>query len=152
MSLLDKIVNLFQPAYPDNNLLPTILEGEIYGPIRCESMDGSEMYLQEDHDQTTSVKFSYFQPFQQNGKMWFVTHIQKKSKHGWIRTNPRGFHYWSMSQLPQKDINGNWIPGSESGIYYREPFSWRIDVPGTMIDGVLRHWIYTKGFLGRHFD
>ena len=131
------------PAYPTVQY-PTILEGEIWGPIRCESLDGSELILPAVPDGST--KFFNFKPFQQNGKTWGVTHLQFLSPKGWIKTDPDCYHLWNMWKLKQKDANGGWIPGSEFGIYYRKPFSWRWQIDPK------NPWQWTKGFLGAHFD
>jgi len=127
----------------------TILAGEIWGPVRCESLDGSEMYLPE---VSGSTRFLNFKPFEQDGKMWGVSNIQKKSKKGWIKTDPDCYHRWYWFRQQKQDDQGNWIPGTELGFYFRKPFSWRWDVAGTVIDEILRHWIWTKGYLGGHWD
>lgn len=136
-----------QPKYPTVDY-PTIDSGVIHGPIRCESLDGSEMYLEED-DVTV---LNDFKPFVLNGKTWGVSHLQKRSKRGWLKVSPSCYHWWWFWKLQEKDSNGQWISGSERGIYFRQPFSWRWDVAGTVIDGILRHWIWTKGYLGGHWD
>lgn len=149
MNLLDSIANLFRPSYP-TQLYPTVLEGEIWGPVRCESLDGSEMYLYEDHDQQTSVRFINFKPFEKDGKTWGVSNIQKKSKSGWIKTDPKCYYSWEMSKLQDTytDKNGAVIsvPGTEKGWYFRQPLSWRRQI------NPLEPWVWSKGYLGRHFD
>lgn len=138
---------------------PTIVDGVVYGPVRCESLDGSEMYLETPDEVTV---FKNFKPFEMNGKMWGVTHLQKKSPRGWLRTSPDCWHWWRFWKMQKQDSSGNWIPGTERGIYIRKPginlfgkqiiTSWRWDVKGTVLDGKLRHWIPTKGIIAGHWD
>lgn len=135
--------------YP-TELAPRIIAGEIHGPVRLESLDGKEMYWPEMPSGITS--FEGVGPFEQDGKTWFVTHLQKKSKKGWLKTSPDCYHWWYTIRPQAQDKDGNWIPGTEKVIYFRKPFSWRFDVAGTIIDGVMRHWIWTKGYFGLHWD
>lgn len=130
--------------YPEE-LYPTVVEGVIYGPVRCESLDGSEMYLTTPDEVTV---FKNFKPFMKDGKMWAVTHLQKKSRKGWLKMSPQSYHRWWFWKLQEQDEQGNWKPGTERGIYFRKPFSWRWDVAST--NG--KHWIWTFGFLGGHWD
>jgi len=142
-------MSLFKkPEYPTVSY-PTIIEGVVDGPMRCESLDGSEMYIGGDNEVHVLKNFG---PFEKDGKTWAVTHLQKKSKKGWLKTSPDGYHCWNFWQLQKQDNNGNWISGTERGIYFRKPFSWRWDVAGTFLDGALRHFVWTKGFLGLHWD
>lgn len=129
---------------------PTIMEGKIYGEkIRYECLDGSELVCKHPDEVTI---FKNFKPFEKYGKMWGLTHLQKYSKWGWLKVSPDCYHWWWFWKLQKQDSNGNWIPGTERGIYFRKPFSWRWDVAGTVIGGVLRHWIWSKGFIGFRWD
>lgn len=174
MSKLSDLIQSYadskRPAYP-TAVGPVILEGRIQGQeVRCESGDGSELFLTVDmlqsviesdgsplasgkiHFGDCNIDLHNFCPFEYKGKIWGVTHLQKQSKSGFLKTFPDCYHQWTWWKLQQQDSNGNWIPDSERGIYYRKPLSWRWDVAGTLIDGKLEHWIWTKGYLGGHWD
>lgn len=138
--------------------------------LRVESMTGGEMWLMPDGVKLPGITWargafylSNFTPFEMIGHTWGVTHHQKLSHKGWLRANPTCYHQWKWSELQKKDANGGWIMGTERGLYFRKPTikifgfviteSWRWDVPGTKDEqGILRHWIPTKGFLGGHWD
>lgn len=140
-----------QPPYP-TVLMPTVIKGYIQGPVRCESMDGGEMYIEDGKLPSEGHQLIEYTPFDYLGKTWAVSNIQKKSPYGWLKFDPAGYCWWKMLRLQKQDANGNWIPGTEFGWYYREPWKWRFDFPGTKIDGILRHWIWTKGYAGAHYD
>lgn len=136
----------------------TILEGVIRGPVRYESFDGSEFYINPaSFDNLTYFKNS--PPVERNGKVFSVSPIQKKSTWGWLKCSPDAYFYWNMSKLQDfttyayygtpKEI---WVEGTEKGIYFRGIPSWRIDFPGTVIDGELRHWIPSGGHIGPRYD
>jgi len=129
---------------------PTIIDGEIHGKfIRFESLDGNELVKPIAGG---VIILKNFGPFIENGKTWGVTHMQKFSTKGYLKVSPSAYHKWHFIRLQKQDSNGGWIPGSEFGFYYRRPFAWRWDVAGTKIDGVLRHWVRTKGYAGLHWD
>lgn len=147
------------PEYP-TVLYPTILEGIVMAEkLRVESLDGSELYITPamcafgwngiGYDQGgRAFILKNTPPFPYQGKTWGVSHQQKWSKYGWLRTFPDCYHRWWFWRLQQTDAQGNWLPGTEEGLYLRKPFSWRWDVAGT--NG--KHWIWTNGFLGGHWD
>jgi hypothetical protein len=131
-------------------LYPTIVSGKIWGPvIRFESLDGSVL---EESIPNGVMVFKNFAPFERNGKTWGVPHAQKWCKRGWLHMNPGGWHAWYFDKIQTRNSEGLWLPRTEKGLYVRRPFTWRWDVPGTMVDGQLRHWIWTKGYLGGHWD
>ncbi len=72
-----------------------------------------------------------------------LTHLQKYSHFGFMVTWPFCFHFWLMWHLQAKDEYGDWIPGSEQGIYFRTP-GWRWDADLGM------KW--TWGYFGLHLD
>lgn len=139
---------------------PTIVEGVVEGQfLRLESLDGSERFInrpyveyREDgalsilqgvfHD-GTKWKLSHAGPFIFEGKTWGVSHLQKKSRYGWLKVSPDCYHRWYFWAGQEEGV-----PGTERGIYFRKPFSWRWDVAGT--NG--QHWIWTRGYLGMRWD
>lgn len=152
---------------------PTILEGVIHGDvIRMESGDGDQRYfapmdILQSVGAQASDKWTYakgvftlknFGPILFNGKMWGVTHLQYKSRYGKLSASPECFHHWAWLRMKKFDAQGNPIPGSELGLYIRKGFAlfnwncWRWDVAGTVIAGILRHWIASSGFFGGHWD
>lgn len=141
-------------SYPSQKYL-TIISGEIWGPIRYEALDGSEYF----DEKNIACRFHNFTTFEKDGKMWEISIIQKKSPKGWLNTSPFGYYWWNQSKLQEQKIvdEGNgpflkWITGTERGLYFRCPFTWRRDIAGTMIDGQLRNWVHSGGHLGRRFD
>ena len=131
--------------------MPTIVKGAIFGPIRYETISGKE-FTEKPRGSDGWTYFENFKPFKKNGELVSIAPLQKYSSHGWLKTNPDGFYWWSFPKLQKKDAAGNWIPGSEWGWFYRKPFSWRYDRLGTPFQGKLEHWVYTWGYLGRHMD
>lgn len=129
-------------SYPQVDY-PTVVRGQIYGPIRCESLDGSELFLPNDG----MVELRNFTPFKKDGRIYAVTHLQKRSKKGSLTMSPWIYHWWDFQKLQEQDIDGNWVPGTERGIYLRTP-GWRWDVAGTQG----KHWIRSGGFIGGHLD
>jgi len=123
------------------SLYPAVLYGIISGPIRCESLDGSELWLPP----RTGVL--HIEPFERDGKTYGVSHMQKASTFGYLIMRPFIIHVWHFFKLQAKDDNGGWMPGTERGFYGRT-FGWRWDVAGTNGE----HWIFSKGFLGGHWD
>jgi|SRR5690242_11484512 len=141
--------------YPKVNY-PTIIEGFVSGDqLRLESLDGSERVETPETLPLGGWLVSHggiwlqsFGPVDIDGKTWGVSHQQKYSHHGWLKANPDCYHRWCFWRLQKKDAQGGWLPGTERGIYFRKPFSWRWDVAGT--NG--KHWIWTNGFLGMRWD
>ena len=131
--------------YP-TELYPTILEGKIYGKfIRFESLDGSELIKPIEGG---AITLKNFQPFMEAGKTWGVTHMQKFSTKGYLKVSPSAYHKWVFWKLQKQRPDGSWIPGSELGIYYRRPFSWRWQVN----DLDKKYWVLSKGYGGGHWD
>jgi hypothetical protein len=122
-------------------LYPTLARGIISGPIRCESLDGSEIWL------PPANGILRIEPFNKDGKTYAVSHMQKASSSGYLLMSPFIFHAWHFWKHQAKDSAGGWLPGTEQGIYTRSP-GWRWDVAGTNGE----HWIFSKGFLGGHWD
>lgn len=72
-----------------------------------------------------------------------LTHLQKYSPFGLMLTWPFCFHFWLFWKKQQFDGGGNWLPGTEQGIYFRTP-GWRWDADLGMI--------WTWGYFGLHWD
>lgn len=70
------------------------------------------------------------------------THLQKKSRCGFLLTWPFCFHVWFFWRKQKQNKKG-WRPGTEQGIYGRTP-GWRYDYDLGMIR--------TNGYLGGHWD
>lgn len=110
---------------------PKVVLGYVHGPVRWEKNGGGEMMMFEN-------KLFVNQPALQNG--WQVTHLQKKSRFGFLIYKPWCFHIWITFkyQTPGE-------PGSESVFYWRVGL-WRWDAgdgkfigPGTWYGPGL-HW------------
>ena len=125
--------------------MPTLEWGIIRGPIRMEALDGSEFYLPEEEGPL------YIPPVERGGKMFCVTHLQKKATYFSLRFSPFIYHWGNFWKLQEQNEQGQWVGGTEKGIYIRSP-GWRFDFPGTVINGVREHWIFSKGFFGSHLD
>ncbi len=122
-------------------LMPTLVKGYCEGPIRCESLDGSEMWL----DPKPGIII--LPPFQSGGKTWCVSHIQKKSHSFTLEFSPFSYHWGRFWHLQEQDQQGTWLPGTEKGIYWRTP-GWRWDS-----DPALKApWVFSKGYAGSHLD
>jgi hypothetical protein len=129
-------------------LYPTLVNGIIDGPIRCISLDGSELWL------TPQPGNFAMQPFEHQGKTYAISHIQKKAKFFSLRFEPYSYHYGRFWHLQETyvDMNGVTIfkPGTEKGIYWRTPgFRWQ--QPDKKSNGT--PWIWSWGrFVGTHLD
>lgn len=116
--------------YPEDKA-PTCLIGfNLSRTWRLESLDmtekkGQDSYLIIDEE-----------PWEEDGKTWFVSNLQKYSKFGFIIQWPLCFHFWIMRKQQQQREDGYWIPETEHGWYFRIGI-WRFDVPGT--NG--KHWM-----------
>lgn len=140
--------------YP-KELAPTIIKGMIFGKyIRYESLDGDEEYAPI---RGGVIELNDCKPIERNGKIWFIPHQQYRSYKGYLKTSPDCYHRWWFWKLQETFIDPITTverrkPGTERGIYFRKPFSWRFDRQGTISEGILKHWIWTKGFLGCRWD
>lgn len=125
-------------------LYPTLIRGIIKGPIRCESIDGTVIWL------TERPGILRIEPFELYGKMFCVSHLQKKATYFSLLYSPFIFHWGKFWKLQDKDQDGNDIPGSEQGIYWRTP-GWRWQVPDLVSMGT--PWILSGGRVpGTHLD
>lgn len=125
-------------------LYPTLIRGIIDGPIRCESLDGSELWLPPRDGKL------HMPPFEHEGKTYCVSHLQKKAKYFSLLYSPFIFHYGKFWHLQEQDDQGNWKPGTEEGIYFRSP-GWRWQRPDQKSEGT--PWIFSGGRVpGTHLD
>ena len=143
-----KAMNPFE--YP-TEIYPTCLLGYVHGPVRWETMDGEDAYIGRNQlfinqPPTSSVKeeccgMTHWVNTKYNALL-ALTHLQKKSRFGFLLMRPWCFHIWFFLQLQKQCPHGNWIPGSEFGKYFRFGL-WRWDPKGTLdkITGKLKHWI-----------
>ncbi len=72
-----------------------------------------------------------------------LPHLQKFSSFGFMITWPFCFHFWLFWKKQEMNQYGQWIPGSEQGIYFRTP-GWRWDYELGMK--------FTRGYAGLHWD
>lgn len=126
-------------------LYPTLIKGYIDGPILCKSLDDSELWLLP-----KSGKL-YIPPFEQDGKTWFVSHIQRRAKSFSLLYDPFIFHRnFKTFKLQKEDENGKGIGGTEIVSYFRSP-GWRWQFPDEKSQGT--PWIWSWGrVLGSHLD
>lgn len=128
-------------------LYPTCVFGFVQGPVRLESLDGSEAFTDggfhiiKDHE-----------PKLVEGKVYAIAHQQKLSHIGFLWMKPFCLHWWLFPQLQKKCAHGGWVPGSEFGKYFRFG-KWRWDPKGTVdkVTGVLLHWIKWSVYINFSF-
>lgn len=133
---------------------PTLTRGYIEGPIRCESLDGSELWLPPATGRLKIPPFWQVDPNDRVLKQWCVSHLQKRSHYFSLLYDPFIFHHW-VGEPQKTDANGNWIPGSEKGNlllggYWRTPgFRWQ--KPDSVSNWT--PWVFSGGRIpGTHFD
>lgn len=126
----------------------TLVRGYIDGPIRCESIDGTELWLPPMSGKLRII------PFLDHGIKFGVSHLQKRATYFSLLFDPFIYHHWVGK--PQKQApDGTWIPGSERGNlllggYWRTP-GWRWQIPDANSNGT--PWILSGGrIFGTHFD
>lgn len=151
-------------------IYPTLIRGYIKGPIRCESIDGSELWLpstsgrlkikpfvnDESFQSTKPQRFyaNIFTPASVDNKTYFVTHLQKKATFFSLLYDPFIYHFgtfWKTQEYLQNPDGGwGWKSNSERGIYWRTP-GWRWQVPDEKSNGTT--WIWSGGRVpGAHLD
>lgn len=129
-------------------LYPTLTHGVIDGPIRIESLDGSQDYL------PPQSGVLHIPPFEKDGKMWTVSHIQKKAKFFSLLYDPFIYHIGYFWKLQESYIDSNGVeiykPGTEIGLYTRS-MGWRWQRPDAKSKG--SPWIFSGGRIpGTHLD
>lgn len=125
-------------------LYPTLVCGYINGPIRCQSIDGSELWLPPATGRLAIA------PFDRDGKTWCVSHLQKRATFFSLKYDPFIFHWGRFWHLQEQDAEGLWKPGTEQGIYWRTP-GWRWQKPDALSEGT--PWIFSWGRVpGTHLD
>lgn len=123
---------------------PALVRGYIDGPIRCESLDGSELWL------PPREGMLYINPFDADGKRWCVSHLQKKAKYFSLQYDPFIYHWGKFWKLQEQDDYGMWRPGTERGIYFRT-MGWRWQIPDSVSHGTPWVWSWGRG-PGMHLD
>lgn len=125
-------------------MYPTLVRGVIKGPIRCETFEGPEIWLP---NQDGIIRM---EPFEANGLMYCVSHLQKKATYFSLLYDPFIYHYGLFWKLQEQDDKGGWKPGTEQGVYWRTP-GWRWQKPDAKSDWT--PWIWSWGrFIGTHLD
>lgn len=147
MWIMDQLAKIFKEP---SVRYPTVESGFVDGPLRWESYDGG--FVEERYDipnptQAFQGRLIEVGPVFLDGKWWGISHIQKRSKRGWLVMRPFCFHQWNMDKLQDQDDHGGWVPGTEKGFVFRSP-GWRWDPQGT--NG--KHWILTGGHFGFRYD
>lgn len=100
--------------------LPTCVIGLVKGPLRREKCGGEDGY-QDGSEYHLIVPLT--DPSKQNPTDWAITHLQKKSKFGFLLMWPLCFHVWFTFKYQQQKLSdGNVlvdVPGSETVLYWR---------------------------------
>ena len=126
-------------------LYPTVVNGFIDGPILCKSLDDTELWL--------PPKKGNFKlpPFEFEGKIYCVSHIQRRAKSFALLYNPFIFHQNIKTiKFQQEDENGKGIGGTEKVLYWRTP-GWRWQLPDAKSNWT--PWIWSFGrVIGTHLD
>ena len=146
--------------------LPQVLYPSVSGRVwakrlRLESLDGGEYWIDPDtwikqsDDKELLWFMDYFElknfgPIEIDGKLWGVTHIQYESKMGYLIADPYCVHRWYWWKPQQINEKGERIPGSERGLYYRGPL-WPIGCWRWQNDKN-NPWVWSKGYVGGHYD
>lgn len=95
---------------------PIVLFGFLTYPIRFETLGGGDYWF----DSGLAAFFLFLQPFHStNGKIYQVTHIQKKSRFGFLLYWPLCFHIWFTFKFQEQNEQGDWLPGTEKVLYWR---------------------------------
>lgn len=111
---------------PPDVLFPTCFLGFIKGQIRYETLGGFDMYPGDwgNHFLFFKKPFDAFLP--NIATDFAVTHLQKKSKCGFLIMWPFCLHFWWSFKPQQQAPGGSWIPGTEKVLYWRFG-KWRWD-------------------------
>jgi len=126
--------------YPSESM-PTCLLGFVKGVLRLEALGGADVYLW-----CSNWFFWKKAPLSVNnsGQLFAITHLQKKSRFGFLLMWPFCFHVWFTFKF-QEYIHDIWSPGTEKVFYWRIGL-WRWDAgdskfigPGTWY-GPGFHW------------
>lgn len=120
------------------NEYPTCLLGYVKGRIRYETTTGKETYAGED-DWLINVKQTSY-----GGDTWAITHLQKRSKYGFLLMWPFCLHLWWTFKYQEQEQDGTWIPGTEKVLYVRSP--------GYRWEAGSGSYIHTKGYAGLRLD
>lgn len=158
-------MNIFKTFRTPIVKYPTLVKGIIDGPIRCESEDGSEVFLPPRKGILKIEPFVMLpelnptnynlQPIPSSsdvfGKTFFITHLQHKARYFSLLYEPFIYHYGWFWKLQERDVTGVFrTPNSERGIYWRT-FGWRWQVPDERSNWT--NFIWSNGRVpGMHLD
>lgn len=130
--------------------LPTVLVGYIFGQPRAVNDRGGEVYWM-DRATTFVLMFKPHRIFPDE-ENYYVTHIQYRSRFGFLLMWPFIFHAWVQLRYQRTAPNPNAandpshptlrVPGSELCFYLRLP-GWRKQSPGYVLSGgypPFGHW------------
>lgn len=128
------------------NMLPTVRFGYVFGPVRWESLDNWDYF--EDHGYYDRILVNEGErPIYAH--MCAVTHLQKKSRFGFLIFKPFIFHIWFTWRFQKQERHDDgavvWVPGSERVTYGR--------TPGLRFDFAQGKYIRSRGYFSfTHWD
>jgi hypothetical protein len=148
-------------------LYPTLKKGIIIAnEVRCESIDGSELYLKPfdlpcqvfdldyDADRIPRVRFENYPPFEINGKTYFLTHLQYRARYFSLLYDPFIYHQGRMIRPQEKKMDKDGVlqnvPGTEIFPYWRT-CGWRWQLPDARSEGTPWEWSWGR-VPGLHLD
>lgn len=105
--------------------LPTALIGFVKGSMRWEACGGDEWYgnIPSNFLFFRKPSFTIDKLKGEGPKLYAITHLQKKSKFGFLLMWPLCFHVWFTFKYQQQKLSdGNVlvdVPGSETVLYWR---------------------------------
>lgn len=123
--------------------LPTVILGYVFGPLRMERAGGGDRYFQ-------GGLLILRDPIRDAGDEWAVTHLQKKSKFGFLITWPFCLHFYYTFKFQERKIGNDgvtelWVPRTEQVLYWRFG-KWRWDAGDSKFIGP---WTW---YLGLRWD
>lgn len=131
------------------NDLPLVLVAFQWGPVRWERVNVGADWYEEVRGLSWCVCDGVSAWSSEPVTAWVVTHIQKRSRWGIIiQRRPRKWwpfivHAWFTFRY-QTQERDYWIPGTERVLYLRSP-GWRFQPADDV-------WVFSRGYLGLHWD
>lgn len=107
-------------------LYPICLLGFMRGQVRYETCGGYEIYPGDFGNHWLFFKKPFDAMIPNISTDYAVTHIQKRSKFGFLLMWPFCFHIWWTFKPQQQDNTWKWLPGTEVVLYWRFG-KWRWD-------------------------